>query len=102
MRPIPVPKYLSDLEWCEGTKVFAAPGGDLTSDVFPAVEAVFYHTKMEGGDDELIPMVGVVLQLEEPEIEAIKNGANHILLSWMGRRVPVFSVPEVISEEAIE
>jgi hypothetical protein len=96
MRVVPVPEYVRRAEWVEGTTVFSAPDGDLTSEKVPPAEGLFYTTRMVGYGEQDFPMVAAVLELEEPEIEAIKAGAKHVMLSWPGRRMPVFIVPDVL------
>lgn len=96
MRPVPVPEVLRGADWVEGTTVFAAPDGDLTSTRIPPAEGVFYSTKMSGYGERDFPMVGVILQLDDEDLAAIGAGARHLMLSWPGRQMPVFIVPEVL------
>lgn len=98
MRPVPVPDWLRDADWVKGTAVFAAPGGDLTSEQIPPAEGVFYSTLMLGFGDRQFPMVGVVLRLDDDDFESIIAGTRHILLSWPGSQMPVFIVPELLRE----
>lgn len=102
MRPVPVPEYVRNSPWVEGTAVFAAPDGDLTSTKIPPAEGLFYTSRMAGFDDQEIPMVAVVVQLDDSEVEAIRDGARHIMLSWPGRQMPVFIVPDVLVEQKSE
>lgn len=97
MRPVPIPDWLRNADWVEGTQVFAAPDGDLTSTQIPPAEGVFYQSLMSGYGEELFPMVAVLLEFDAAEVEAIAAGkAKHVLLPWHGRRMPVFVVPTVI------
>ncbi len=102
MRPIPIPDWLKADPGVTGTAVFAAPDGDLTSTQIPPVEAIFYKSLMDGFGDRVFPMVGVVLQLSQEDVDRITTGSRHVLLSWHGRTVPVFVVPEVLDERASE
>jgi hypothetical protein len=95
MRPVPIPDVVREWEWCEGTAVFSAPDGDLTSEQVPPAEGIFYTNRMVGYDEEF-PMVGVLLQLDDHDLDQIADGARHVLLSWVGRQMPVFVVPEIL------
>lgn len=95
MRPIPVPEWLRAAPWVDGTGVFAAPDGDLTSEQIAPAEGVFFWSEMAGYPDP-VPMVGVVLYLEDDDLERIAAGSRHLLLVWPGRRMPVFVCPEVL------
>lgn len=97
MRPVPVPDWIRNDPFCEGTAVFSAPDGDLTSTQIPPAEGLFYSSPMSGFEDQTFPMVAVVLELDDAEIAAIRDGhSRHLLLSWPGRRMPVFVVPEIL------
>ena len=98
MRVVPVPKKLREKDWVLGTRVYSAPDGDLTSTSIPPAEGILYMSHVEGFEGA-VPMVGAVLRLEEDEVAAIQNGCRHILLSWVGTRMPVFIVPDVIKED---
>jgi hypothetical protein len=98
MRPVPVPDWVSASPWVEGTTVFSAPDGDLTSEQIPPAEGLFYTTKMAGYGDQDFDMVAVILELEPSDIAAIQHGAKHVMLSWHGRRMPVFVVPDILVE----
>lgn len=95
MRPVPVPEEIRKAAWVDGTSVFAAPDGNLTSEQIPPAEGIFYTSKMSGYDHDF-PMVGVILRLDDEDLDRIRNGARHILMSWPGRQMPVFVVPEIL------
>lgn len=99
MRPIPIPRWLREADWVEGTAVFAAPDGDLTSEQIAPAEGVFYWSEM-AGYSRPVPMVGVVLYLEDDDLEQLAAGSRHLLLSWPGRRMPVFVCPVVLEVPA--
>lgn len=99
MRPVPVPEFVSKAVWAEGTRVFAAPDGDLTNDRIPPAEGVFFSAVV---GEEMIPCIGVVLYLEDEDIELIREGNRHIMMPWVGRRMPVFLVPDVLNQKLIE
>lgn len=96
MRVIPVPDAVRNQTWVEGTAVFAAPNGDLTDDRIPPAEGIFYTSVMDGFPGHVFPMTGVILLLEDADVAAIESGARHLLMSWYGRRMPVFVVPRVM------
>lgn len=98
MRPIPIPDWIRRAPFCEGTAVFSAPDGDLTSEQVPATEGLFF-TQTMSGFDEPFPMVAAVLELDDADLEAIRNGARHVILPWVGRRMPVFVEPFLIWED---
>ena len=81
-----------------GTRVYSAPDGDLTSTSIPPAEGILYMSHVEGFEGA-VPMVGAVLRLEDDEVASIQNGCRHILMSWIGVRMPVFIAPHVIKEE---
>lgn len=93
MRPVPVPEWLRSQEWVKETRVYAAPNGDLTSDVIRPAEGLLYDSHYQG---QSIPMVAAVLLFEEEDIAAINRGARHLLMSWVGDRMPVFITPHII------
>ena len=98
-----MPESVRNAGWVDGTAVFAAPDGDLLSEQIPPAEGIFYTTKMTGYGERDFPMVGVLLQLDDTDLEQIINrGARHILLSWPGRQMPVFIVPTIYHVEEEE
>lgn len=100
MRPVPVPDWIRTHPGIEGTAVFAAPDGDLTSTQIPPAEGFFYSSLVHGYDNQVFPMVAVVLELDEDELAAIREGhARHVLLSWHGRTMPVFVCPQVLNPD---
>lgn len=92
MRPVPVPKQVAAEDWVIDTRVFAAPDGDLTNPNIAPVEAVVYKR----ADGEMC--VGVVLMIEEEDMERIEDGARHLLMSWPNA-LPVFMTPVVFKVE---
>lgn len=102
MRVIPVPKEVSVQGWVTGTSVFSSPSGDLTDPVIPPAEGLRYLTRPSGAEEGTIwPAVGVVLLLEEADLEQIHNGARHLLMGWPGEQMPVFMVPEIFNLEEL-
>jgi len=102
MRPVPVPSEVRDADWVTGTQVFAAPSGDLTDPVIPPAEGIFYSVYPNGSKEGTIwPCVGVILELEDNDIEAITTGARHLLMGWPGVVMPVFMVPEFLDIGAV-
>ncbi len=51
---------------------------------------------MSGYGDKQFPFVAVILELDEADLALIAQGTRHILLSWQGKYMPVFIVPEMI------
>lgn len=101
MRVVPVPDEIRHQPWVLRTAVFAAPNGDLTSEIIPPAEGIYYRAHPTGapeGDDWIA--VGVVVLLDDADVELIVNGNRHIMLGWPGERMPVFMVPEIL--EGIE
>jgi len=64
----------------------------------PPAEGIVYQSLMSGFGDRMLPMVGVVLRLDDDDLERIIDGDRHILMSWHGRTMPVFVVPELLNE----
>lgn len=89
MRPIPISADMKELFGPEAvTKVWAAPGGDLTDEDIAPVEAVT-HTLDDG-----TVITNVILTLEDGELSQLEHG--WLVIGWFGDRVPVFPVPVVI------
>lgn len=93
MRVIPVPESVRNAEWVEGTAVFSAPDGDLTSEKIAPAEGLFFTSRVDGFGDQECPFTGVVLVLEDDDMAMIERGTRHLVMYWPGRAMPVFMTP---------
>lgn len=69
--------------------VVAGPDGDLTSTDVAPIEVFLSSTTLAGRS---VPCVGVALQLEAGDLEALEAGAPVLLLFPTHRLPPVFAV----------
>ncbi len=98
MRVVPIPADIRNADWVVTTKVYSAPGGDLTDPVIPPAEGIIFQTHPEGSEEGTTwPAVGVVLELDDNDLAKIAAGARHILMAWPGTNMPVFMVPDIIT-----
>jgi hypothetical protein len=103
VRVVPIPDVIRNAEWVAGTRVYASPTGDLTDPVVPPAEGILYNSHPTGSPEGTVwPTVGVVVRLDEDDVEKITAGARHLLLAWPGHAMPVFMVPEVLTEPGLD
>lgn len=89
MRPALVPDDVKALPAVLRTYVVAGPSGDLTSTDVAPVEVFLTTADMAG---ETVPTCGVVLHLEDGDLDRLAAGDPVLLLFPTHRRPPVFAV----------
>lgn len=99
MRPVPIPDRLREALSAQGAEfaVLAGPSGDLTDEVVAPVEVAFYEAAVAGSAEKVMA-TGVLLQLEEGDLEAL-TATGQVWLGFWGRGCPVFFVSAVPPDE---
>ena len=73
-----------------GTRVLAAPTGDLTDENMRPVEAFYYAVEMwEGPSAGTYPAAAVLLVVDGDHLDALARGGR-LVLGFVGAQVPVF------------